>query len=109
AALPLGMPNIAGIWLSAALVGSSVFMVPSAATGFVKTNLPKPAWGGALAVVTSLFAIGQTIGPVAAGWISDRFGSLSIGLAVSAAILVLGAFIALMQKPLEGVRPHQGV
>src|SRR5690606_9063835 len=60
AALPLGMPNIAGIWLSAALVGSSVFMVPSAATGFVKTNLPKPAWGGALAVVTSLFAIGQT-------------------------------------------------
>lgn len=109
AALPLGMPNIAGIWLSAALVGSSVFMVPSAATGFVKTNLPKPAWGGALAVVTSLFAIGQTIGPVAAGWISDRFGSLSTGLAVSAAILVLGALIALMQKPLEGVRPRQGV
>src|SRR5690606_37626435 len=75
AALPLMVPSIAGVWLSAALVGSSVFMVPSAATGFVKTNLPPPAWGGALAIATSLFAIGQTIGPVAAGWVSDLSGS----------------------------------
>lgn len=104
AALPLALPSILGIWLSAALVGASVFMVPSAATGFVKTNLPKPAWGGALAVVTSLFAIGQAIGPVAAGWISDRSGSLSTGLAVSAAVLVLGAGIALLQRPLRDVQ-----
>lgn len=99
AALPLFVPNIAGAWLSGALVGSSVFMVPSAATGFVKTNLPKPAWGSALAVATSLFAAGQAIGPVAAGWISDISGSLSTGLAVSAAVLVIGALIALTQKP----------
>src|SRR3546814_1859752 len=48
AALPLLVPSLAGVWLSAALVGSSVFMVPSAATGFVKTNLPKAAWGSSL-------------------------------------------------------------
>ncbi|HWL30099.1 MAG TPA: YbfB/YjiJ family MFS transporter [Burkholderiaceae bacterium] len=101
AALPLVLPNVAGLWLSAALVGSSVFMVPSAAAGFVKTNLPKPAWGGALAVATSLFAMGQTIGPVAAGAISDLSGSLSTGLAVSAAVLFLGALIALVQKPVH--------
>src|SRR3546814_10175787 len=88
AALPLLVPSIAGAWLSAALVGSSVFMVPSAATGFVKTNLPKAAWGSSLAVATSLFAIGQAVGPVAAGWISDLSGSLSTGLAVSAAMLI---------------------
>lgn len=99
AALPLAVPHLAGIWLSGALVGASVFMVPSAATGFIKTNLARPAWGGALAVATSLFAIGQTIGPVAAGWISDLSGSLSTGLAVSAAVLVLGALAAAMQKP----------
>jgi MFS family permease len=99
AALPLVMPSLAGLWLSAALVGSSVFMVPSAATGFVKTNLPKPAWGSALAVATSLFALGQTIGPVAAGWVSDLSGSLSTGLAVSAGILIIGALIACTQKP----------
>src|SRR5690606_33877152 len=101
AALPLVVPSIAGVWLSAALVGSSVFMVPSAATGFVKTNLPQAAWGSALAIATSLFAIGQTIGPVAAGWISDLTGSLSTGLGVSAAILILGAMIALLQKPVQ--------
>ncbi|MBF6616118.1 MAG: YbfB/YjiJ family MFS transporter [Candidimonas sp.] len=101
AALPLMVPSLAGVWLSAALVGSSVFMVPSAATGFVKTNLPPPAWGGALAVATSLFAIGQTIGPVAAGWVSDLSGSLSMGLSVSAGVLVVGALIALLQKPVQ--------
>ncbi len=101
AVLPLLVPSIAGAWLSAALVGSSVFMVPSAATGFVKTNLPKAAWGSSLAVATSLFAIGQAVGPVAAGWISDLSGSLSTGLAVSAAMLILGALIALTQKPLQ--------
>jgi MFS family permease len=101
AALPLLVPSVAGAWLSAALVGSSVFMVPSAATGFVKTNLPKAAWGSSLAVATSLFAIGQAVGPVAAGWISDISGSLSTGLAVSAAMLILGALIALTQKPLQ--------
>ncbi|MDS1141231.1 YbfB/YjiJ family MFS transporter [Pusillimonas sp. SM2304] len=101
AALPLAFPTLAGLWLSAALVGSSVFMVPSAATAFVKTNLPRPAWGSALAVATSLFALGQTIGPVAAGWLSDLTGSLSMGLAASAAVLVIGALIAMTQKPLE--------
>ncbi|WP_370246216.1 YbfB/YjiJ family MFS transporter [Candidimonas sp. SYP-B2681] len=100
AALPLAFPTTVGVWASAALVGSSVFMVPSAATGFVKTNLAKPAWGSALAVATSLFALGQTIGPVAAGWVSDLSGSLSTGLAASAAILVAGALVALTQKPL---------
>lgn len=101
AALPLAVPNLIGIWLSAAMVGSSVFMVPSAATGFVKTNLPKASWGSALAVATTLFATGQAIGPVAAGWVSDLTGSLTTGLAVSAAILAAGAALALMQRPVS--------
>lgn len=102
AALPLVLPTLTGVWLSAALVGASVFMVPSAITGFVKTNLPQAAWGSALAVATSLFALGQTIGPVAAGWLSDWANSLSVGLAASAAILIGGAVLALSQKPIVG-------
>lgn len=100
ATLPLAMSNLAGIWLSALLVGGSMLMVPSAITGFVKVNLPAPAWGNAMAVATSLFAIGQTIGPVASGWISDLTGSLSTGLAASAGVLFLAALLALCQKPL---------
>lgn len=99
AVLPMLAPSIIGVWISAALVGASVFMVPAAATSFVKANLPRAAWGSGLAVVTSLFAIGQTIGPVGAGWISDRWGSLSVGLGVSAALLFAGALVALIQRP----------
>ena len=101
ASLPLVMPNLAGVWLSALLVGSSIFMVPSALTGFIQTNISKPAWGRAMAVATTLFATGQTIGPVAAGWLSDRFGALSMGLASSAAVLLLAALLAAAQKPLQ--------
>lgn len=99
AALPMLAPSIVGVWLSSALVGASVFMVPAAATSFVKANLPRGAWGSGLAVVTSLFAIGQTIGPVGAGWLSDRWGSLSVGLGVSAALLFAGALVAMLQRP----------
>lgn len=99
AALPLIAPSVVGLWASAALVGVSVFMVPAAATSFVKANLPRHAWGSGLAVVTSLFAFGQTVGPVGAGWISDRWGSLSIGLGVSATLLFVGALVALTQRP----------
>ncbi|PLC55012.1 MFS transporter [Pollutimonas nitritireducens] len=101
AALPLLVPNLIGIWLSALMVGASVFMVPSAVTGFVKTNLPAPAWGNALAVATSLFALGQAIGPVVCGWISDLTGSLSSGLAASAGLLFLAAVLAFCQRPLS--------
>lgn len=105
AALPLAVPGLAGVWLSAALVGVSVLMVPSAVTGFVKNNLAPGAWGNALAVATSLFAVGQTIGPVAAGWISDVSGSLSTGLGISATILFMGAVLALTQKPVLPATP----
>lgn len=81
AALPMAMSNILGVWASSALVGASVFMVPAAATSFVKANLPRAAWGSGTAVVTSLFAVGQTIGPVGAGWLSDRWGVCRSGWA----------------------------
>src|SRR3546814_20893614 len=104
AALPLLLPNLAGIWLSALFVGGSVFMVPSAVTGFVKSNLPRTAWGNAMAVATSLFAIGQAIGPVACGWTSDLAGSRSIGLAVSAGVLLLCARLADWKSVTSGKR-----
>lgn len=99
ALVPLVTPSLGGVWVSAALVGVSVLMVPSAVTGFVKTNLAPGAWGSALAVATSLFAIGQTIGPAAAGWVSDQTGSLSVGLGLSAGILFAGALLAISQRP----------
>lgn len=100
AALPLALNGVAGIMASAVLVGVSVGIVPSSVTHFVKANLPPPAWGGTMAVATSLFAAGQVIGPVACGWLSDHYGSLSVGLAASAAVLMLAAALAARQRAL---------
>lgn len=101
AAIPLMIPDIGGAWLSALLMGASVFMVPSAITSFIKINFARPAWGHAMAVATTLFALGQAIGPVAAGWVSDLSGSLDTGLAISAGILTAAALIAFIQKPVR--------
>jgi MFS family permease len=102
AGIPLLVPNIGGAWCSALLMGASVFMVPSAVTSFVKISFARSAWGHAMAVATTLFALGQAIGPVATGWISDLSGSLSTGLGVSVGILMAAALIAFIQKPIIG-------
>ncbi|NYT35996.1 YbfB/YjiJ family MFS transporter [Allopusillimonas soli] len=101
AALPLALNGATGILLSALLVGVSVLIVPSAMTHFIKANMPQRAWGSAMAIATSLFAAGQFIGPVACGWLSDYYGSLSVGLAASAIVLLLAAVLAAWQKALH--------
>ena len=64
-------------------------------------------WSGAglqLTTVLSLtiaFGIGQTLGPIVTGLITDATGSLSSGLGVSAAALLVGAVAAAFQRPLK--------
>ena len=100
AALPVVAPGVAGFLASAALFGASFFMVPASVTAFSRTNLAERHWGPAIALFTVVFAIGQIIGPVAAGWLSDRTGGTGAGLAFGAGILLLGALVALAQRPL---------
>jgi MFS family permease len=90
--------------LSAALFGVAMFSAPSAVSSLIKHAVPMPAWGVAMATFTVAFAISQIAGPVATGWVADRFGSLRPGLTVSAAILALGALVALAQRD---VRQHE--
>jgi hypothetical protein len=56
--------------------------------------------GSAVALFTTIFASGQTIGPVAAGAIGDATGSIEGGLLAAGIVLALGAVIALKQKAL---------
>ena len=48
--------------------------------------------------MTISFGVGQTLGPIVVGAITDALGSLSYALNVSAALLALGAFAALCQR-----------
>jgi predicted MFS family arabinose efflux permease len=48
--------------------------------------------------MTISFGVGQTLGPIVVGAITDALGSLSYALNVSAALLALGAVAALCQR-----------
>ena len=98
AGLPLLASSLPAMLASAALFGAGMFSTPSAVSTLIRKQLPKPAWGGAMAVFTILFAIGQIVGPTVTGWLADLHGSLRPGLALSVAVLLAGAVVALWQK-----------
>lgn len=99
-ALPVLVPGPVGLLVSATVFGLSVFMSPGAVTNFIRHNLPMQSWGAAISLFTVVFAIAQTIGPYAAGWLGDRTASIGTSLLVAAGVLLTGSALALTQKPL---------
>ena len=99
-ALPVVFPGNISLLLAAIIFGLSVFMAPSAVTNFARQNLPAQSWGAAISLFTVVFAIAQTLGPYAAGLLGDLTGDIGISLLGASGLLLLGAVIALMQKPL---------
>ncbi|HEY0332041.1 MAG TPA: YbfB/YjiJ family MFS transporter [Rhodopseudomonas sp.] len=99
AALPLLSPSPWMLAVSAAVFGVAFFAVVTTTTAFVRFNYPPEAWPSAIAAMTIVFGVGQTIGPIATGAITDAMGSLDTTLNVSAAALALGAALAAFQRP----------
>jgi predicted MFS family arabinose efflux permease len=97
AALPVLHASFAAMLLSAASFGM-FFMVPASITAFVKKALAPAVWGEALAAFTLVFSVLQCVGPFATGVLADMTGSLATGLGTSAAVLLLGAGLALLQR-----------
>jgi predicted MFS family arabinose efflux permease len=96
-ALPLASNSIWMLLVSALLVGGSFFMVPGAMLALARSTLPPSLWAKTMNLFTFIFAIGQGVGPVAAGWIADHY-SLNAAMAAGAATLVVAAGLALVQK-----------
>ena len=65
--------------ISALVFGVSFFAVVASTTAFVRFNYAQTAWPGAIAAMTIAFGIGQTLGPLLVGAITDAIGSLSSG------------------------------
>jgi predicted MFS family arabinose efflux permease len=98
AALPLvggGLP----VMLASALLFGCFFMVPATITAFVKSVMPPGLWAEVMAAFTLFFSVLQCIGPIATGYLADATGSLAAGLGLSAAILLVGSAIGLLQRP----------
>lgn len=107
-ALPVLFPGNLSLLLAAVIFGLSVFMAPSAVTNFARQNLPTQSWGAAISLFTVVFALAQTLGPYAAGLLGDLAGDIGVSLLGASILLLLGAVIALTQKPLTN-RPVEQI
>ena len=105
AALPIFGHSVWLLAISALVFGVAFFAVVGSTTAFVRFNYPPQAWPTAIAALTISFGIGQTLGPIVVGAITDAVGSLSFALNVSAAMLALGAVLSAFQKKCEVISP----
>jgi predicted MFS family arabinose efflux permease len=87
--------------ISALVFGVAFFAVVGSTTAFVRFNYPPASWPTAIAALTISFGIGQTLGPIVVGAITDAVGSLSFALNISAAMLAVGAILSAFQSKLE--------
>ena len=104
-ALPVVLPNGPVLLVSAVVFGLSVFMAPGAVTNFARQNLPPAAWGRAISLFTLVFAVAQTAGPYGAGLVGDLAGNIGVSLLAAAGLLLIGAALALLQRPLQQPAP----
>lgn len=85
---------------SGALFGAVFLSVVASTTALVRHNLAPADWPAGISAFTIVFAAGQIVGPSLVGHLADGAGGLRAGLAVSAAVLALGALLATRQKAL---------
>ncbi len=97
AALPLLRPEPTGAYLSAILFGGSFLAVIAAVTSFARRAAKPHAWTAAIAALTIAFGIGQCIGPVITGALSDGPNGIRAGLWLSVGILMVSTIVAAFQ------------
>jgi predicted MFS family arabinose efflux permease len=98
AALPVLTLTTAASIGSAVLFGCALLAVPTAITAVTRRHVSPGALTAALGRLTAGFAAGQLAGPLVTGVLADTSGGIGFGLAVSAALLALGAVTFLAQK-----------
>jgi len=101
AAIPIMDPGVAGLLCSAAVFGLGVFIAPSSVAVLVRQRMPAELWAKGMTLFTVVFALGQAIGPVAAGAIGD-VGTLSDSLLFGVALLLAAALLPLLGMASKG-------
>jgi|KBSSwiStaDraftv2_1062776.scaffolds.fasta_scaffold15445_10 predicted MFS family arabinose efflux permease len=96
-AVPLLNASSGIVLASAALYGLTFMAVPAAVTSLIRSRTPPDAWAATLAAFTILFAVGQTLGPLAAGYVADR-SSAAATLAWTAILCAMAAGVAMTHE-----------
>jgi predicted MFS family arabinose efflux permease len=94
----LVMDGFAAALVSAIVFGSSFMAGPTAATVLARRMLPAHGWTSGIALLTVAFSVGQAVGPLVAGALSDLKGGIALGLWLSVALLLVAGLIALTQR-----------
>lgn len=93
--LPLGQVGM----LASGFVFGLGFLTAVAVTTLHVARVATPAArASTIGAFTVMFGAGQAVGPLLAGAVSDRFGSLDAGLVLGAGLLGLGAVVGAVQK-----------
>ncbi|ARU03816.1 MFS transporter [Comamonas serinivorans] len=98
--LPVVTRALPVVFASGLVFGAVFLSVVASTTALVRHNLPPAAWTAGISAFTTVFALGQIVGPVVVGWVVDGPGGLQRGLLVSAALLLAAAVLASRQKAL---------
>lgn len=91
-------PGVIGAFISAVVFGAGFMAGPTAATVTAKRFLPPAALTAGIAALTAAFSVGQAVGPIASGIVSDTSLGISGGLWLSVALLLAAGIAVLFQR-----------
>jgi len=101
-------PEPAGFVLSAILFGLSAWSMPVVMAAACGDLLGPRLSAAGLGFVSLFFGIGQAVGPTVAGAIADATGSLVPAMLLAGGVSLLGAFGAMMLRPIRGTKNGMG-
>ncbi|WP_327424959.1 YbfB/YjiJ family MFS transporter [Streptomyces sp. NBC_01230] len=84
--------------VSAVVFGAGFMAGPTSITVLARRMLPQHAWTSAIAWLTVAFSVGQAVGPLISGILSDSEGGIAKGLWLSVILLAVSALVALVQR-----------
>lgn len=85
-------------FVSAALFGAASLATVTAVTSFARRVYPPEAWTAAIGALTVAFGVGQIVGPILSGAVSDGPTGLAAGLWLSIGILVAAIVVGAFQR-----------
>jgi predicted MFS family arabinose efflux permease len=91
----------AGALISAVVFGSAFMAGPTAYTVISRRVLHPAGWTAGIAALTTAFALGQSVGPIVSGLMSDGSGGLKTGLWLSPILLALALGASLLHREHE--------
>lgn len=97
--IPAATSATPALFVSGGLFGLCFLSLVGAVTAAGRDAVDPADTTAALGMLTTVFALGQVVGPWLTGALADRTGGHQLGLGVSAGLLLVGALLCRLQPP----------